>query len=180
MRCEDVQRELIAYAGGAGGRAGRSRMDDHLSTCPACQAKAEEFRALSIVLDELPSVEPSFGFDARVCAAVATEPKRGWFSWLPQPRLALSAAFLVALSVWVVKMEPERLGAPVSPSTDAAVQQEDFNAIKDLGVLENYDVVTNMDALSELAPAQPAIQSRGTQSAPVPIGGVGANENGGV
>jgi hypothetical protein len=35
----------------------------------------------------------------------------------------------------------------------AAIQQQDFNAIKELGVLENYDVVTKMDALSELAPA---------------------------
>jgi hypothetical protein len=32
----------------------------------------------------------------------------------------------------------------VSPSTD-----QDFDAIKDLGVLENYDVLTEFDALSE-------------------------------
>jgi hypothetical protein len=48
----------------------------------------------------------------------------------------------------------------------AAIQQEDFNAIKDLGVLENYDVVTKMDALSELAPvttSQPDKPQQGEQ-----------------
>jgi hypothetical protein len=45
------------------------------------------------------------------------------------------------------------LSNPGAPPTVATIQQEDFNAIKNLGVLENYDVVTKMDALSELAPA---------------------------
>jgi anti-sigma factor RsiW len=177
MKCEDAERELIGYLGGMGNRAERARVDEHLATCLACRAKAEEFRALSSTLDELPGIEPSFGFDARVRAAVAaTEPNRGWFTWLPQPRLALSAAFLVALSVWVVRMEPQRIGPAVTPTNAAAQQQEDFNAIKDLGVLENYDVVTNMDALSELAPAHPADQ-QGTQDQPAPAG---ANDNGGA
>jgi anti-sigma factor RsiW len=176
MKCEDAEKELIAYLGGIGNRAERARVDGHLATCLACRAKAEEFRSLSSVLDELPGIEPSFGFDARVGAAVAAEPKRGWFTWLPQPRLALSAAFLVALSVWVVKMEPQRLGPAIAPTNAAAQQQEDFNAIKDLGVLENYDVVTNMDALSELAPSQPADQ-QGTPNQP---GAAGATDNGGV
>jgi hypothetical protein len=72
---------------------------------------------------------------------------------VPQPRLALSGAMLVLLAVWVVKMEPLRRGTTPAPVTQASSQQEDFNAIQDLGVLENYDVVTKMDALSELVPA---------------------------
>jgi hypothetical protein len=35
-----------------------------------------------------------------------------------------------------------------------ASSDQDFDAVKDLGVLEDYDVVTNMDALSQLVPAR--------------------------
>ena len=37
----------------------------------------------------------------------------------------------------------------------AATEQQDFEAIKDLGVLENYDVLSKFDALSEV-PAEPS------------------------
>ena len=44
----------------------------------------------------------------------------------------------------------ERPPAPVpAPAAAAASSDQDFKAIKDLGVLENYDVLTKMDALSE-------------------------------
>jgi hypothetical protein len=84
---------------------------------------------------------------------------------VPQPRLAFSIAFLLLLSVWIARFPAQ----PVAVNTVATAQQEDFNAIKDLGVLENYDVVTKMDALSELAPAveQPTEQQKAPQKDPV-------------
>jgi len=87
---------------------------------------------------------------------VAAEPEFGWFGRLvPRPRLALSGAMLVLLAVWVVKMQPYKMG-PSAPVAQESVQPEDFNAIKDLGVLENYDVLTKFDALAEpSAAAQP-------------------------
>jgi hypothetical protein len=98
-------------------------------------------------------IEPSFGFDARVRQRVAAEPKRSWLAWLvPQARLAFSAILLIALTVWVAKRPPSNSGASRTTGTTASTEQ-DFNAIKDLGLLENYDVVTKMDALSELIPS---------------------------
>jgi len=44
--------------------------------------------------------------------------------------------------------------APAAAPVAAASSDRDFDAVKDLGVLENYDVVTNMDALSQLVPAK--------------------------
>lgn len=161
MKCEDATNELIAYAGGRGDSARHRELERHAAGCAECRTRMEQFGALSIVLDELPAVEPSFGFDARVRQRVAAEPERGWFGRLvPQPRLALSAAMLVLLAVWVVKMEPLRQGTPV-PVTQASTQQEDFNAIQDLSVLENYDVLTQFDALAETpaaATSQPGKQ----------------------
>jgi hypothetical protein len=67
-----------------------------------------------------------------------------------ESRLAVSVALLAALLVCVVKLP---LGNPAIQPVNATVQQEDFNAIKNLGVLEDYDVVTKLGALSDLAPA---------------------------
>jgi anti-sigma factor RsiW len=152
MKCEDVGKGLIAYLDQRANAAERREIEAHLAGCAACRTRAEEFRSVRTMLDELPAVEPSFGFDARVRQRVAAEPPRqSWFGWFePQARFALSAAMLVALTVWVVKL-PSR--HPVEPSPIAAnvASDQDFDAIKDLGVLENYDVLTKFDALSEPA-----------------------------
>jgi anti-sigma factor RsiW len=151
MKCENVSKELVAYLDRRASAAERRMVEGHLAECAACRTRAEEFRALWSVMDEMPTVEPSLGFDARVRQRVAAEPKRGWLGWIvPQPRLAFSITFLLLLSVWISRLP--LTGQPGAPIPAVSTQQEDFNAIKDLGVLENYDVVTKMDALSELAP----------------------------
>ncbi len=172
MKCEEISKELIAYLDRRASAAERRTVEDHLAGCAACQTRAEEFRKLWNMLDEVPAVEPSLGFDARVRQRIAAEPRRSWFSWIvPQPRLALSAALLVALAVLVAKVPFRHAGVQ---GTQAAVQQEDFNAIKDLGVLEDYDVVTKLDVLSELPPVNES-QVKGTK--PEPTTG---KDNGGV
>ena len=149
MKCEEVSKELIAYLDRRANSAERHDVEEHLAACAECRTRAEEFRKLWSVLEEVPMLEPSLGFNARVRQRVADEPRRKWFWWfVPQPRLALSMALLLALSVWIARM-------PYTPAM--ATEDEDFNAIKDLGVLENYDVLTKFDALSEL-PQAPVAQ----------------------
>lgn len=155
MKCEEVSRELIEHLNRSASSAQRRDVEEHLAGCAACRKRAEELRGIWSVMDELPAVEPSFGFDARVRQRVAAEPRRRWFEFfVPQPRLALAFGVLIALMVLVMKLPLNNRGTAVATT---ATQQEDFNAIKNLGVLENYDVVTKMDALSELTPvaAQP-------------------------
>jgi anti-sigma factor RsiW len=145
MKCEDVSNELIAYLDRRANSAERSEVEVHLSSCAACRTRAEEFRRLWNVLDEVPAIEPSVAFDARLRQRVAAEPRRPWPTWLvPQPRLAFSVALLVALSVWLAKLPP----APPVENEKAK-----FEMIQDLSVLENYDVLSKFDALSELPPA---------------------------
>jgi anti-sigma factor RsiW len=154
--CEDISKGLIAYLDERANPAERREVEEHLAGCAACRTRAEEFRALWKVMEEVPAVEPSFGFDARVRERVAAEPSRGWFGWFaPQARFVLSAAMLVALTVFIVKLPAKHPKAPVpAPAAVAASSDQDFDAVKDLGVLEDYDVVTNMDALSQLVPAK--------------------------
>jgi anti-sigma factor RsiW len=168
MKCEKVSQELIGYLDGRMDPAGRRETEEHLAGCAICRQRAEEFRRTWSVLDEVPAIEPSFGFDARVRQRIAAEPRRGWLAWFaPQARLAFSAVLLIALTVWVAKRPASNSGALRTAGTTASTEQ-DFNAIKDLGVLENYDVVTKMDALSELVPStvQPTKQpeSESTES----------------
>jgi anti-sigma factor RsiW len=155
--CEDVSKGLIAYMDQRASSAERRDVEKHLSGCAACRTRVEEFGRVRSVLDELPAIEPSFGFDARVRQRLAAEPRPSWFGWFaPQARFAFSAALLVALAVWIVKLPSSRpVAIPPAPMTASTVStDQDFDAVKDLGVLEDYDVVTNMDALSQLVPAK--------------------------
>jgi anti-sigma factor RsiW len=162
MKCEDVSKNLIAYLDRRTNSADRGEIEAHLSSCPACWTRAEEFRRLWVVMDAVPGIEPSFAFDAKVRERIAAEPRLRWFGWLvPQPRIAFSMALLAALSIWMAKMPPSDLGS--------AGKGQDFEAIKDLGVLENYDVLTKFDALDELPTGDtvqvpnPKPQEQGTQ-----------------
>lgn len=153
MKCEDVSKELIGYLDRRANSAERRQVEEHLTACAACRTRAEEFRELWSVLEEVPAIEPSFGFDARVRQRVAAEPRPRWFGFVPQPRLAFSLALLFALSVWLAKLpQSNTIPAPMA----AATESEQFQAIKDLGVLDNYEVLTKFDALSELSPAAEA------------------------
>jgi anti-sigma factor RsiW len=148
MKCEQVSNELMAYVDGRISAAARRSVEEHLAGCSACRTRANEFRKVWSVLDEAPAIEPSFGFDARLRQRIAAEPRRArFFGFVPQPRLALSMALLAAMLVLVVKLP---IGNPVTQPQTAAVQQQDFNAIQNLNVLENYDVVTKLGALSDL------------------------------
>ncbi|HWW51268.1 MAG TPA: zf-HC2 domain-containing protein [Verrucomicrobiae bacterium] len=150
MKCEEVSKQLMGYLDRRTVSAGRREVEDHFLTCVACRRRAEEFRELWRVLDEMPVVEPSLGFNARLRERLRAEPEKRWFGRLmPAPRLVFSIALLLTLSVWVSRLPRDNSGGY---GTAAPSEQEDFNAIRDLGVLENYDVVTKFDALSELIP----------------------------
>jgi len=172
MKCEDVARELIPYLDRRANSALRMEVEDHLAACSACHARAEEFRKVWTALDEVPLVEPSLSFDARVRERIAAEPGPRWFRWLvPQPRLAFSVALLLALSLWVAKFSPS-----ARQDEAAAMKAQDFEAVKDLGVIENLDVLSKFDALSELAPVespQPSAQPDNSQPSQPADGGGG-------
>src|SRR6202162_2682698 len=104
MKCEDVSKELIPYLDRRSNSADRHEVEEHLAICLACRTRAEELRTLWSVLDEVPIVEPSLGFDARMRARIAQEPRPRWFRWfVPQPRLAMAMALLLAVGVWIAR-----------------------------------------------------------------------------
>jgi anti-sigma factor RsiW len=159
MNCGYTEKNLVAYLDGKLHSAERRQFETHLATCAACRERADGFRSLWNVLDELPEIMPSPAFDARMRARVEQDPRRaGFWNWIvPSPRMAFAATALLIASIWLSSFQPPRMPA-VHPGGAANQSAEaEFGMIKDLPVLEDYDVLTSFDALSEL-PVQQAAQ----------------------
>lgn len=152
MNCEKMSNLMVSYLDGRASAEDRSSAEAHLSACAACRERAEEFRRLWSAMGEVPEIEPSFAFDARLRQRIAAQARPRLWTWLmPSPRLAGAVVALVALSAFV-SLRPNK---PIIAGNSPANSEEQFRMIKDLGVLENYDVLSNFDALSDLPAAQP-------------------------
>ena len=154
MNCERIEASLLAVVDGRAAREDRERVAEHIATCPACSQRIEAMRQAWVALDRLPAVEPSAGFDARLRARMAEQQARAiWLGWLPAHRrlLALAAALLLVAVAWISLRPAMHHAAPANPEN-----QEDFAVVKNLPALENYDVISNFDALSALPGAQEA------------------------
>ena len=161
-KCQSIENKLVAYLDNRALPAERRAVEEHLASCAGCRARAEEFRALWSALDDIPEVSPSPSFDALVRRRIAAEPApRSFWHWIPSPRLAFAVSALVAMSVWLSTMPRPQTNSHVAGPANPAIQvteESDFSMIRDLPVLENYDVISKFDALSEL-PASPAASS---------------------
>jgi anti-sigma factor RsiW len=156
MNCQAVEKDLIAYLDGRADPSRRCEIEAHLAECGACREHARQLRELWGILDESPALPPSPGFDAALRARIAQEPHRwGVWGWLaaPSPRLAIGVTALLVFSIWLSSL-PRAAQPP--PRVSSAVEAE-FSMIADLPVLEDYDVLANFEALSEL-PVQAAIK----------------------
>jgi anti-sigma factor RsiW len=151
MNCNRLEKRLIAYMDGKASGAERRDVEAHIAACAACRTRAREFGAVWGMLETLPEVEPSAAFDARLRARLAVEPERKsfWATVIPQPRLAFAVSCLLVFSLWLSSLPPAPVPGPPGPT------EAEFKMIKDLPVLENYDMLTNFEVLSDL-PATPA------------------------
>ena len=137
-----METRILAYVDGRLKESERAEMEKHLVGCAACRLRMNEFRAVTNLLDELPVIEPSGAFNARVHALIAAEPQKrpGWLAWFtPSPRIAFAASMLLLLTVW--------LGSQPRPDPQIPVT--------DLPVVENadYDVISSFSPLSDLSQA---------------------------
>jgi anti-sigma factor RsiW len=147
MSCGRMENRILPYVDGRLKEGERLEMEKHLAACAACQLRVNEFRAVTGLLDELPVIVPSEAFDLRVHARVAAKPvKQSWWAWFtPSPRVAFAASLLLLATVWIGTQSPNQ----------PQIAQED------IPVLENYDVLSNFDPLTELP--QPVQADEATQ-----------------
>ncbi len=166
-QCAALESKLVEYLDGRARPAERHAVEEHLSGCASCRLRAEEFRALWSALDDLPAISPSPAFDASLRARIAAEPaRRNFWDWMPSPRLAFAVTALVAMSVWLSSAPRVTTNSTVVSQAIQASKvtaESDFGMIRDLSVLENYDVVSKFDALSELPVSPAASADEGTK-----------------
>jgi anti-sigma factor RsiW len=164
-QCAAMENKLVEYLDGRATPSDRHAVEAHLASCASCSLRADEFRALSSVLDDLPEIAPSPSFDAALRARIAAEPaRRGFWEWLPSPRLAFAATALLVMAVW---FSSGPRSVPVTAIANHAVEtvqgnklsaDSEFGMIRDLPELENFDVISKFDALSELpGAARPSV-----------------------
>jgi hypothetical protein len=151
MSCSKMEKQMMPYVDGRLKVSEQREVEAHLGSCAACRLRVNEFRAVSGLLDDLPQIEPSGAFDARVRARVSAEPvKQSWWAvFMPSPRAALAASMLLLATIWIAS-RPSNVSMTSGLNGPAA--QIDPN---DLPVLENYDILANFEPLTELPqPAQ--------------------------
>src|SRR5947209_7190658 len=147
MSCSRMEKQIFPYVDGRLKPADIRAVESHLESCATCRVRVNEFRSVSGLLDELPQIEPSGAFDARVRARVAAEPvKQSWWSvFMPSPRAAFAASFLLLASIWVgTHSNNTPANLQNAPSAQAAIDPND------LPVLENYDILANFEPLEDL------------------------------
>ena len=103
MSCSRMEKQMLPFVDGRLKASEQREVEAHLAGCAACRVRVNEFRAVSGLLDELPQIEPSGAFDARVRARVAAEPvKQSWWTvFAPSPRAAFAASLLLLATIWI-------------------------------------------------------------------------------
>jgi anti-sigma factor RsiW len=157
MSCTRMETRLLGYIDGRLKEKEQREMEKHLAACPACTVRVNEFRSVSRLLDELPQIEPSAAFDVRVRARIAAEPvKQDWWAWFgAAPRVLVAASMLLLATVWVGRRPADSTNVANFNTGDETQIMQD----QDLPVLENYDVLANFEALTELSQADSADDS---------------------
>jgi anti-sigma factor RsiW len=148
MSCSRMEKQMLPYVDGRLKVSEQRAVEAHLADCSSCRVRVSEFRAVSGLLDELPQIEPSGAFDARVRARVAAEPvKQSWWAvFAPSPRAALAASMLLLATIWI----GSRPGPTVPGNSQNVVVNPANIDPNDLPVLENFDVLANFEPLEAL------------------------------
>lgn len=66
MRCEEFEKELVAFSDGELDEAARERVAAHLAECAECKALAADLSVLSTALSAGQEISPSVGFESRL------------------------------------------------------------------------------------------------------------------
>jgi len=149
MSCAKTLSGILPYIDGRLQAKERAEIEKHLGTCPSCRLRMEQFCAVAVLLDQLPVIEPSLAFDARVRAlAAGAVVKQGWWPlWKVSTRVALAACVLLLAALWLGFYEGPR--TVTLQWSDPQIADEQM--MQDLPVLEDYDVLSNFEPLRELS-----------------------------
>ena len=149
--CEDYFELLSAHIDGELTVEEASRLEDHLRGCEACRRELADMQRVWDGLGVLEDVEPSSHLAARVLdrtltdasAAGANVPRRRWL----YPAAAVAAVLFIAVVAGYVLQD--RTVEPPRPAEEVAAAPANGDAdqiVKNMDLLENLDVLTELDA----------------------------------
>jgi len=158
------EEQIFAYAQHLLQPGEEDKVRSHIEQCSVCEKASLRFQSLDAVLDEWKPVEPSDWFDARVRAAVASDPSaRSGFTffglrWAQALAPACLVMLLIAGTLIVLRMKPAHPARPATqpvtqPASAPSVQvEQELTLYENLPVLEDqdYEMLSNFDVLSNL------------------------------
>src|SRR6266478_1643488 len=148
--CDDT-RELMPDLA-AGLTAATPEVKAHLDSCAECAGKLEAFRQTMSLLDAWQAPAPYPYFDVSLRARLSEELQKqasGFLQWFLRPALAISFAFLMVVSVTLVRFTGS--GSKHGPQQIASVPAEPGTAVGDLQALDkNHDLYSDFDVLDDL------------------------------
>ena len=103
MRCHRIQKRLTAYQDGEVGGKERERIAVHMEGCPACRSAYAELEQAWQLIEKIPEIDVSPGFERRLSARINAIPEPRsrwrfpWVSWVDQwhPVPAMAAVLLL-------------------------------------------------------------------------------------
>jgi anti-sigma factor RsiW len=104
MSCHHIQKRLSAYQDGEIAGEERKRIVAHLEGCPACRSAYAELGQAWQLLEKIPEIEVSPGFERRLSARINTlpEPRSWWrFPWIDWVYRAYPAPAMAAVVLLV-------------------------------------------------------------------------------
>lgn len=124
MNCRRVQRYLNAFLAGQLPDRPASRIELHLTRCPACSAERDELVKLNAVLQNLSATAEVYpGFENRVWAGIrAAECEQPAAQWWQRPAWVLSTATVAATLMFATATWATR------ERNEATAQQQFFAA----------------------------------------------------
>lgn len=165
MSCGKFQQQITAYLDGELPHHKACCLEAHLEECPECMKAYEEERRLWGLLTDWSGAEPSAEFVEKFwqrAARVQTAP--GWWTRMvdffrPEGLWAPSMALVVTfcLCIWIYtqhlpESQPSQLAIPsLSPdAVEAVIDPIDREVVTHLAFLENVDMLSQMDIVSNL------------------------------
>jgi len=73
VRCEEIQKRLVAYADDELDPISRNHVKHHLEECPQCRAQLEETKKVLGLYGSIPELKPEPGYLERIVAAIPPE-----------------------------------------------------------------------------------------------------------
>jgi anti-sigma factor RsiW len=168
MKCNELEVHALDYLDGTLAHEERKVVEEHLSACATCAERLRGFGDVSRLLDTWEGIRPSASFDAKLEGRILAQPSAAgrWWGWLALPFLqrapVLAGAMLVLLAaVALVRYfpgaAPADLTTPEGPRIVATNSDgaDELALYQDLGVLEDWELLTNFEVLQELNETTP-------------------------